>query len=246
MKERPLVSQLAADDESPARRYRRLFVGEPSLGALIRYELVTGTLGSLPGAAGFLLRGRAYPRLFARVGRGTVFGRGLTIRSPGRISLGRAVMIDDQCVLDAKGEGSAIDLGSQILLGRNSILTCTDATITMGDTISIGPFCFFASKSHIRIGSNVSIGSGTHVMAGGHAHDDPDTPIILQERVHKGIVIEDGVWLGSGCKILDGVTIGHDSIIGAGAVVNKDIPPWSVAIGIPARVVEKRKKMELE
>ncbi|MCX7595635.1 MAG: acyltransferase, partial [Fischerella sp.] len=61
----------------------------------------------------------------------------------------------------------------------------------------------------------------------------------------KGIIIEDDCWLGHGVTVLDGVTIGKGSVIGAGAVVTKDIPPYSVAVGIPAKVVKSRISDEL-
>ncbi|HUF42105.1 MAG TPA: acyltransferase [Verrucomicrobiae bacterium] len=242
MNEQPLVEQLGNLEVSPYRQYLSIFVGDESLWAFIRYEVLTGILGPLPGALGYFLRARSYPWIFDRVGRRTIFGRGVILRSPGRISLGESIMIDDGVVLDAKGATSRIELGSQILLGCRSILSCNDAQIRIGNFVSIGPFCFFACKSRIEIGSNVSIGAGARFMAGGHDSDDPDTPIIRQARSAKGITIEDGAWIGTGAIILDGVTIAHDSIVGAGAVVNKDVPPWSVVLGNPARVVQKRKE----
>jgi len=241
MKDEPLVAQLASADTSAYRRYLHMFVGSDSVAALIRYEMLTGLLGPMPGAAGYLLRSRLYSGLFRRMGRGTVIGRSVVLRCPGQIALGASVMIDDQVVLDAKGHGEGIELGDQILIGRGTILSCTDGRIRMGSFLSIGPYCFFASKSHIDIGSNVSIGSGTHVLAAGHSFTDPDTPVIHQERVHQGVTIGDNVWIGSGAKILDGVTIGRDSIIGAGAVVLHDVPEWTIAVGVPARVIRKRK-----
>jgi len=195
----------------------------------------------MPGAAGYWLRARAYPGLFAGFGRGCALGVGIALRSPGRITLGDRVMIDDLVVLDAKGEGSRIRLGNDILVGRNTILSCNEAVIETGDLISIGPFCFFASKGGIRLGSGVSIGSGTHLMAGGHVSEDPDAPVLKQARTALGITVEDNVWIGSGTKVLDGVTIGRNSIVAAGSVVSKDVPAYAVAMGNPARVVEKRK-----
>jgi acetyltransferase-like isoleucine patch superfamily enzyme len=150
-------------------------------------------------------------------------------------------MIDDQVVLDAKGATSHIELGDQILMGRSTILSCYDSTIRIGKFVSIGPFCFFASRSHIDIGSNVAIGSGTHILAGGHSFEDPETPVIRQERISKGVVIEDNAWIGTGSKILDGVTVGRDSIVGAGSVVTKDVPAYTMVLGNPARVIQKRK-----
>ena len=240
MHQTALVEQLAGN-ESAARRYRRLFVGSDSFWAFVRYEVLTSGLGQLPGALGYALRKRFYPSLFARMGRGTVIGRGVVLRAPASIALGEHVMIDDYAVLDAKGPTSSIELGNQILLGRNTILSCADARIRMGSFISIGPFCFFASKAFIDIGSNVSIGSGTQVLAGGHAHEDPDVPVIRQARIHKGVSIADDVWIGTGVTILDGVTIGRGSILSAGAVVIKDVPEFSVVVGNPARVVQKRR-----
>ena len=241
MNQRSLVDELANANESAYRQYLRIFVGEQSLVALLRYELLTGIVGPMPGALGYLLRAKCYPWLLARIGRGSVFGRGVVIRSPGRISIGERVMIDDFAVLDAKGETSVVDLGNQILVGRNTILSCNDARIRIGNSVSIGPFCFFASKSNIEIGSNISIGSGAHLMAGGHVVNDPDTPIIQQSRTSKGIVVSDGAWIGSGTKLLDGVTIGRNSIVGAGSVVTKDVPPWTLVLGNPARVIKTQK-----
>ena len=240
MNERPLIEELGDEHESPYQRYCRIFVGAESLGALLSYELLTGILGPMPGALGFVLRSKCYRWLLHSLGPGSIVGRGVVLRCPGRLSLGARVMIDDHVVFDAKGSASCIELGEQILVGRSSILSCNDSTIRVGNFVSIGPFCFFASRSFIHVGSNVAIGSGTHLLAGGHVFDALDTPIIRQRRVSKGIVVEDGVWLGTGTKILDGVTIGRDSIVGAGSVVSKDVPARSVVLGNPARVVQKR------
>jgi acetyltransferase-like isoleucine patch superfamily enzyme len=219
-----------------------MFVGEESPAAFLRYELLTSLLGPLPGALGYFVRAKAFRSMFRKLGKGSVIGRSVTVRSPGRIAVGKHVMVDDYAVLDAKGQLSSIQLGDRILLGRNTILSCNNSRIKIADFVSIGPFCFFASKSHIDVGANVLIGSGTHLMAGGHVSDDPNTAIIYQARTSAGITIEDNVWIGSGTKVLDGVTIGHDSIVGAGSVISKDVPPWSVAMGNPARVVQKRKE----
>lgn len=239
---RPLVAELGDEQTSAYQQYLRIFVGSRSPAAFLRYEFLTGLLGSMPGAAGYFLRSRLYRYLLRRLGKGSVIGRGVTLRVPGQVTIGNRVMIDDYAVLDAKGDASTIELGDRILLGRNTILSCNQSRIRIGNFVSIGPFCFFASKSFIDVGSNVSIGSGTHLMAGTHATDDPDKAIILQARISQGITVEDDVWIGSGAKILDGVTIGHNSIVGAGAVVSQDVPSYATVLGNPARVVQKRKQ----
>jgi carbonic anhydrase/acetyltransferase-like protein (isoleucine patch superfamily) len=238
---RPLVAELGDPRLSARKRYMRMFVGSESLATFIRYEVLTSLLGPMPGAAGYGLRSLAYRYLFKTLGKGSVIGSNVTLRSPGRILIGRQVMIDDYAVLDAKGDTSSIELGDQILLGRNTILSCNEARIRVGNYVSIGPFCFFASKSHIDVGANVSIGSATHLMAGSHVTSDPDMAIIHQARISQGIVVEDNVWIGSGAKILDGVTIERNSIVGAGAVVSQNVLAYTTVLGNPARVVQKRK-----
>ena len=70
--------------------------------------------------------------------------------------------------------------------------------------------------------------------------DDPDTPIWQQGKRAGKIVLESDIWLGCGVRVLRGVRIGRGSVVGAGAVVTRDLPPYSIAIGIPARVVGQR------
>jgi acetyltransferase-like isoleucine patch superfamily enzyme len=242
MSERALMEVLADNNESAAQRYQRMFVGQTSIAALLRYELLTGLLGPLPGALGYLLRSRCYPWLLHHMGRGTVIGRGVVLRCPGQISIGDHVMLDDYVVLDAKGDHSQVTIGNQVLIGRSSILSCNQASIRIGNVVSIGPFVHFACKSLVEVGSHVQIGSGVQIMAGSHASDDPDILITQQERLSEGIVMGDNVWIGASATILDGVTIGTGSIVGAGSVVNKDVPPDSLVLGNPARVVKNRRK----
>ena len=242
MNEQPLVEILANGNISASHRYKLMFVGESSWGALVRYELLTGLLGPLPGALGYVLRGKCYRWLFQRMGPGSVIGRSVTLRCPGRITLGTGVMIDDYVVLDAKGVTSQVTLGDQVLVGRNSILSCNEASIQIGDFVSIGPFCHFAAKGRLAIGSNVSIGSGAQLLAGSHESSDPNTPVIRQKRVAEGITVESDVWIGTAATILDGVTVGRGSIVGASSVVNKDVPAGAVVLGNPARVIQNRQK----
>jgi galactoside O-acetyltransferase len=81
-------------------------------------------------------------------------------------------------------------------------------------------------------------------VAVNHVFDDLQRPIREQGITAQGIVIEDDVWLGAGVTVVDGVTIGRGSIIGAGAVVTTDIPPYSIAVGIPAKPVKDRRQLD--
>lgn len=84
------------------------------------------------------------------------------------------------------------------------------------------------------------IASHSSLYANNHIFSDPNIPFKEQGVTTKGIVIEDDCCLGTGVRVLDGVTIGKGSVIGAGSVVTKDIAPYSVAVGVPARVIKKR------
>lgn len=100
-----------------------------------------------------------------------------------------------------------------------------------------------AGPGPIKIGQNCLIGSHSGIYGNNHNFADPNHLIFEQGITCKGIVIEDDCWLGTGVKVLDGVTIGQGSVIGAGAVVTKNIPPYSVAVGVPAKVVSQRKEI---
>ena len=95
----------------------------------------------------------------------------------------------------------------------------------------------YANRGHLHLGKRVAIGPGCILVLAAHANSSK----IKQQIPEKGrwITIEDDVWLGAGVIVLPEITIGEGSIIGAGAVVTKDVPPHCVAVGNPARVIKK-------
>ena len=239
---KPLIEHLKSDATSPLAKYQAMFVGSRSWGALLAYEAIVALLGPVPGGMGLLLRKALLPRVLGSAGRNLLVARNVTLRCPGRIHVGDNVTLDEGAVLDAKGsgEGACVRFGSDVLIGRNSILSGTDAAIELGDFVSMGPNCYFRTGSFIRVGSNVSIGPYTAAIAGEHAFDDPDTPILKQARVSRGIAIGDGAWLGARVTILDGVTVGAGAVVGAGSLVRDDVPAGAIAVGTPARVIRHR------
>lgn len=110
----------------------------------------------------------------------------------------------------------------------------------IGDNVYLNRNVFITARAKITIGDNVLIGPNTVMNSGNHLYSDPKTPICLQGHISKEIIIEDDVWIGANTTILCGVKIGKGSVIAAGSVVNRDVPPYSVVAGVPARKVRDR------
>jgi len=238
-----LQASLTDAGKSALKKYQEVTIGSSNIGFLIKYELITGIFGSLPGALGLVLRRPLFRTLLGKVGSNVVFGRNIVLRHPRKIHLGNNVIIEDNCVLDAKGrDNKGIFIGDNVMVGRNSILSCKNGDINIGENTIITLNSYIQSAKRVDIGKNVGIGAYCFVIGGGdHEMSRTDIPILAQGQIVKGITIEDNVMIGTGAKIKDGITIGRDAFIGAGAVVTKSIPEFSIAVGIPAKVIRKRK-----
>jgi acetyltransferase-like isoleucine patch superfamily enzyme len=226
---------------SARAKYQALVVGRSGFAALLRHELVTMTAQSRAGALGLLLRKLLYPRLLGACGRNVVFGQHVVLRHPHKIRVGDNVVIDDNCLLDAKGDrNSGIAIGSGVFVGRNTILSCKGGDITLDEGVNIGFNCEVFSASHVRIGARTLLAAYCYVVGGDHEYSDPTKPVLEQARSSRGVAIGTGAWLGAGVKVLDGASVGNGAIVGAGAVVRGDIPGMAIAVGVPARVVGSR------
>lgn len=228
-------------EASKFEKYQILIVGKKGLFPFLKYEILTSLLADCRGAIGIALRRFLYPAILGDAGRDIFLGSGITLRHSHKIRIGDNVVIDDGCLLDAKGsDNNGITIGDNALISRYTILSCKNGDIEIGEYANIGVFCNISSNSTLKIGRKVLIGAHCSLFATEHRFERTDIPISDQGWTSKGINIEDNVWIGAGVIILDGVTIGRDSIIGAGAVVSEDIPEFSIAVGIPARVVKRR------
>lgn len=114
--------------------------------------------------------------------------------------------------------------------------------ITIGEYVQVGPFCVMFPDGGITIGNNVLIAPHCIFAASNHDYIQTEIPVRFSGAVSKGpIVIEDNVWIGANCTITDGVTIGHDAIIGANSVVTKHVQPYEIVGGTPAKNLGFRK-----
>jgi len=113
-----------------------------------------------------------------------------------------------------------------------------------GSKVRIGSCCKISENVFLQgaaIGNYVMIGPNTAILTKSHQHESTDIPMVKQGETEDRIpVIEDDVWIGRNVIILPGLRIGAGSIVGAGAVVTCDVPPYSVVGGVPARVIRKR------
>jgi acetyltransferase-like isoleucine patch superfamily enzyme len=233
--------QLFGPGKSNRAKYAELVVGRAGLAALMKYEIIVSVAQARAGALGLALRKALYPSLLGSCGRNVVFGQNVVLRHPHKIHLGSNIVIDDNCLIDAKGQANrGIRIGDGVFIGRNTILSCKNGDIELQDGANIGFNCELFSASRVTVGRNVLMAAYTYVIGGDHDFSDPSRPVLAQTRTSAGVTIGDGAWLGAGAKILDGVRVGDHAVIGAGSVVREDVPAYAVAVGMPARIVSTR------
>jgi acetyltransferase-like isoleucine patch superfamily enzyme len=233
--------ELSRPGVSAREKYAALIVGKAGLGALVKYELVVLVSQSVPGALGLALRKLLYPLLLGTCGRNVVFGQNVVLRHPHKIHIADNVVIDDNCLVDAKGASNAgIRIASGVFIGRNTILSCKNGDIELAEGANVGFNCEIFSASRVRVGRNALIAAYCYLIGGDHDFRDASRPILDQARTSAGIAVGDGAWIGAGAKVLDGVDIGAHAVIGAGAVVRESVPERATAVGVPARIVGTR------
>lgn len=160
-------------------------------------------------------------RLFASFGADVVLGAGIRFKNCSGIALGQSSRVAHDVFLGSgNGFKEMLSIGANVYVGPRAYIDATDGGIDVGD--------------HCLIGPNVVIRASNHVFS------DYSRTINSQGCIGKGIKIGKDVWLGSNVVVLDGVNIGSGCVIGAGAVVTRDIPPYSIAVGVPAKVIALR------
>jgi len=145
------------------------------------------------------------------------------LTNPKSISIGRQVNIRKGARLEAVGD-----------------LTSSCPKISIGDGTSAQFYFHCGAAESVIIGKNVLIAGRVYITDHDHVFEDSDLPAsLIDGLISSPVVIEDDVWLGEGCVILKGVRVGRRSVIGANAVVTRDVPPFSVAAGVPAKVIRR-------
>lgn len=239
-----ILESLVDGKKTAFQKYTDFFVGQAGIFSLIKFELIHGFIGPLPGAPGYFLRKIFYPKLMNKVGRGVNFGRNLSLRHPGKINIGAGTAIDDNCLLDARGVVSGqFNIGECVLIARDCIIQAkTDlGFIDIGDNCVLAGQCILGSSGGIRLGSSVMISGQCYIGGGRYRTDRSDVPMMKQDVYSEGPVeIGDDCWIGAGVRILDGVKIGKGSVVGAGCVVRENIPEFTVATPHQRLIMLKR------
>ncbi len=204
-------------------------------------------LGGLPSLVGVGLRGIAYKVILQADGL-PIIEHNVRLLCPANIKLGKQVYLDSQVYLHALPGGITIGEGTNLMHGTIfhvfNYRGLPQAGIFVGKNCFFGEYTCIRGQGGVHIGDGVYTGTQVQIAAVNHVYSDPDKYIKDQGITAEGITIEDDVWLASNVVVVDGVTIGKGSVVGAGAVVNKNLPPYSVAVGIPARVIKDRRNAD--
>jgi acetyltransferase-like isoleucine patch superfamily enzyme len=176
------------------------------------------------------------------VGKDCNIGRGVRfIGATHRIRLGDRVTIGDSARLICTNDDAEMVIGDGTTIQSLAILdTGPGGKILMGRSNSVNPYCVIYGHGSLVTGDFVRIAANTVIIPANHIFDSADKPIAKQGLDKKGIRIGRDVWIASGCSILDGVQIGDGAVVAAGSVVNRSIPPFAVAAGVPARIIKMR------
>lgn len=193
-----------------------------------------------------LIRG-FYAKILFKKTKGLVFlGKRTTLKHCNLISAGRTLFIGDNVLINALSK-NGVQFGNNVSIHNNTIIDCTGGIrsigegLIIGDNVGISPNCFIQVRGTVKIGNNVLFGPGVKLFSESHNFENPDKFINEQGETRKGVIIEKGVWVGSDVTILDGVTIGDNAVIAAKSLINRDVPPFSIVAGIPAKVIKYRK-----
>jgi len=222
------------------RKYIERVTGRRSFGPFICQELIFALFANLPTALGSVLRTGIYRSLLGKIGSNCFIEEGVRLRIPQKIFLGDRVFIGKNCDIDVEYLDSEIRIGDDVHISRDTVILAGVGKTIINERVSIGAGSFIYGSSGVEIGKDSLLADHVRVMAGSHRYKDASKLIRLQGACVKKTTIGHDVWLGSSVIVLGGVTVGDGAVVGAGAVVSKDIPGYSIAVGVPAKVIGKR------
>lgn len=182
---------------------------------------------------------KIFQKISYRIGRAYYNIKRIIMNLHPDIYIGKNTIIENGAILSTRYGGSiSIGEGCHISNGAQ-ILTC-GGKIEIGNYSTVNPYAMVYGQGCLKIGNGVRIATQSAILPSNHIFSDRESYIYKQGLSSKGIVIEDDVWIGSGVKVLDGVTIRKGCVIGANSVVTKSTEEYGIYVGISARKIRNR------
>lgn len=172
-------------------------------------------------------------------------GAGVRLSSPRKIVLGVDVVLNRRVSIEASGR-DGVRLGNRVTVGENARILSSGVIrepgvgIRIGDDTAIGMDNLLWGQGGITIGSSCLLGPRVSIFSENHATGRRDVPIRSQGTVRGPVSVADDCWIGAASVIVAGVRVGEGAVIAAGAVVTRDVPPFAVVAGVPARIIGSR------
>ena len=173
-------------------------------------------------------------------------GKGVSIRYANQLEAGKDFIVEDYAEINCLSKQKII-IGERVSIGKFAIIRPTNSYggdigegLRIGNHSNIGPYCYIGCSGYIDIGNNVMISPRVSIYAENHITERADITMKAQGVHRQFVKIEDDCWIAANSIILAGVTIGKGSVIAAGSVVTKDVPPYSIVAGVPAQVIKQR------
>ncbi len=187
------------------------------------------------------LRQEYYAGILRHMGKNVRIGCGVKIFNPQYVSLGDNVCIDDHCTLMARSErGITLQEGVNLKYGVYLDTENAEGYIEVGKRVYIGTGCCLHAHKGLEIGDDSLLAQNITITPYSHRFDEPGKTIYSQGGFTKKIIIGRDCYLGMNVSVVYSADIGEGSVVGAGSVVVKTIPPFSVAVGVPAKIIRKR------
>lgn len=228
-----------AGDGSMAKKYLSVQYGDMPMWKALLMELCTFLFQNTPGALGLFIRSKLYRKFFKSCGKKVVIGKNVTFRHPNKIVLGDGVILDDNSVIDAKGDSNnGIILGNGVYIGKNTIVYCKNGDIELRDKVNISANCIIFSSNSLLMQPGSMVGAYSYFLSGGEYDIHSNVPYAEQSGMEtKGpLEIGENCWFGTRVTVLDAAQkITPNSVFAASAVVTKPIIESGVYMGIPAK-----------
>jgi len=194
----------------------------------------------------FFIRGSMRKLFFGKSSGRVLIGKGVRILYSQNLFVGKDFIAEDYSEMNCLASKNIV-LGDRVTIGKYAIIRPANMYggekgegLRIGNNSNIGPYSYIGCSGYIEIGDNVMISPRVSIYAENHNYSKTTIPIKQQGITRQNVKIDDDCWIAAHSVILAGVTIGRGSVVAAGSVVTKDVPPYSVVAGVPAKIISQR------